>query len=241
MKAIVQEKYGNPDVLHYKEVEKPKPKENEILIKIYSSSVTAAHCAMRKGKPIFGRLVIGLTKPKFSIPGTDLAGEIVEVGKDVNKFKVGDQIIAATDAGGGCYAEYISLSEYDVIIAKPNNMNFDEAAAIIEGATTALSFLRDSAKITIGKKILINGASGSIGTAAVQLAKYFGAEVTAVCSSNNIDLVKSIGADYTIDYTKENFNNDKKKYDIIFDTVGKLTFKESKILLLKTEYFFHQF
>lgn len=224
MKAVLCEYYGGPEVLKLGNVEKPRPKHNEVLIRIYSTSVTAAHCAMRQGKPLFGRLIIGITKPKFSIPGTDLSGEIVEVGSDVTKFKVGDEVLAATDTGGGCYAEFICLAESDIIVAKPKNNDFNEAAAIIDGATTALSFLRDSAKIKKGQKILINGASGGIGTSAVQLAKYYGADVTAVCSKSNVQMVKELGADNVIDYTKDDFTKIDEKFDIVFDTVGKSTF-----------------
>ncbi len=225
MKAIVSTKYGAPEVLQFKELEKPIPKNNEVLVRIYATSVTAAHCAMRKGKPLFGRLFIGLTKPKISIPGTDFAGEIEATGNDIERFKVGDQAFGATDVGGGCYAEYICISEQDVLVNKPVNIGYDEASAVIDGATTALAFLRDYGKIKNGQKVLINGASGGIGVAAVQLAKYYGADVTGVCSTKNIDLVKSLGADRVIDYTNDDFTKGKNTYDIIFDTVGKSSFK----------------
>jgi NADPH:quinone reductase-like Zn-dependent oxidoreductase len=205
MKAIVCTQYGSPDVLQLQEVEKPVPKDNEVLVKIYATSVTAAHCAMRKGVPLYGRLFIGLTKPKVPIPGTDLAGEIEAVGKDVTRFKQGDPVFGASDLGGGCYAEYTCLPEDEVLAIKPGNMTYEAATAIIEGASTALPFLRDKGKIQRGKKVLINGASGGIGTAAVQLAKYYGAHVTGVCSTANVELVQSLGADTVIDYTQEDF------------------------------------
>ncbi len=231
MKAIVCTKYGAPEVLQLTDLQKPLPKHNEALVRIHATSVTAAHCMMRKGRPFFGRLFLGLTRPKVSIPGTDLSGEIEATGPDVKQFKPGDQIMAATDVGGGCYAEYICLSETDVLVKKPGNFSHDEACAIIDGAMTALVFLRDHGKTRPGQKILINGASGGIGVAAVQLAKYFGAEVTGVCSTNNLELVKSLGADQVIDYTRDDFTREKNVYDIIFDTVGKSSFKRCKSAL----------
>jgi NADPH:quinone reductase-like Zn-dependent oxidoreductase len=227
MKAVVQTKYGPPNVLQVQEVEKPLPKDNEILIKIHATSVTAAQCAIREG-PIFGRLVTGLTKPKNPIPGTDLAGEIEAVGRDVTRFKEGDPVFGSTDLGFGAYAEYISLPEDDVLALKPANMTYEQAAAILEGATTALAFLRDKGNIQSGHRVLINGASGGIGTAAAQLAKHFGAHVTGVCSTANADMVKSLGADEVIDYTQEDFTRNGQTYDIIFDTVGKSSFPRCK-------------
>lgn len=228
MKAVIQEKYGPPAVLKVTEVEKPVPKEDEVLIKIYATSVTQAHIAMRKGKPLFGRLIIGLTKPKNSIPGTDLAGEIESVGREVKNFQLGNKVFAATDADGGAYAEFICLKENDVILEKPENMSYEEASGIIEGATTSLAFLRDHGKVKAGQKVLVNGASGSVGSAAVQLAKYYGAKVTGVCSTKNVEMVISLGADEVIDYTKDDFTKNENSYDIIFDTVGKSSFSKSK-------------
>lgn len=228
MKAMVTTGYGPADVLQLKEVDKPIPKDDEVLVKIHATSVTAAHTAMRTGKPYFGRLFLGLTKPKTEISGTDFAGAVVETGRNVKKFKPGDHVFGSTDIEGGTYAEYVCLSEKNVILKKPDNISFEEATAIIEGASTSLPFLTGQAKLSEGQKILINGASGSIGTAAVQLAKHLGAEVTGICSSGNVDMVKSLGADKVIDYTTEDFIKNGEKYDVIFDTVGKTTYKKCK-------------
>lgn len=231
MKAIILTQYGSPEVLQLQEVTKPTPKDNEVLIKIYATTVTASGSFLRRGVPLVARLFVGLTKPKVSIPGTDFTGAIEAVGKNVTRFKVGDKIFAATDTNFGAHAEYICLPEGAAIAIKPANMNYEEAAAICEGALTALPFLRDEAKIQPGQKVLINGASGAIGTFAVQLAKYFGAEVTGVCSTKNVELVKSLGANHVIDYKNEDFTKNKAAYDIIFDTVGKASFANCKASL----------
>jgi len=231
MKAIIITKYGSPEVLQVQEVAKPIPKENEVLIKIHATTVTTSGSFMRRGVPLFARLFTGLTKPNVSIPGTDLAGEIEAVGKDVKQFKPGDAIFAATDTNFGAYAEYTCLPEDGAIALKPANMNYEEATSICEGALTALPFLRDEGNIQSGQKILVNGASGAIGTFAVQLAKHYGAEVTGVCSTTNVEMVKSLGADRVIDYKKEDFTNSSETYDIIFDTVGKSSFSQCKNVL----------
>jgi len=228
MKAIVCIKYGSPDVLQLKEVEKPTPKDSEVLIRIYAASVTAADGMIRKGTPFYGRLFIGLMRPKNPIPGTGLAGEIEAVGKDVKLYNEGDQVFGETGLGFGAHAEYVCVPEEGVLAAKPANMTYEEAAPVCDGALTSLSFLKDIGKIQSGQSVLINGASGSLGTAAVQVAKEFGAKVTGVCSTANLEMVKSLGADKVIDYTKEDFTKTGQTYDIIYDSVGKSSFSRCK-------------
>lgn len=230
MKAILCTKYGPPEVLQLKEVEKPVPKDNEVLIKIYATTATSPDGLMRSGESLLGRMILGLKKPreKYRILGLELAGEVEAVGKNVKRFREGDQVYGFTGFSPGAYAEYKCMSEAGSLAVKPSNMTYEEAASIVDGATTALFFLKDKAHIKKGEKVLINGASGSMGTAAVQLAKYFGAEVTGVCSSANVEFVKSLGADKVIDYTKEDFTKNGKTYDIIFDVVSKSSFLQCK-------------
>jgi len=232
MKAIVYESYGAPDVLQLKEVIKPTPKDNEVLIRIHATTVTSADCRLRsmnlpRGFGLISRLVFGITKPRQPVLGTELAGEIEAIGKNVSKFKVGDAVFAMTGFGMAAHAEYKCLPEDGAIALKPPLLPYDEAVALSFGGTTALNFFRRG-KLQRGEKVLINGASGSVGSAAVQLARHFGAEVTGVCSAANGNLVKSLGATHVIDYTREDFTRNGETYDLIVDTVGTAPFSRSK-------------
>ena len=220
MKAIVYTKYGPPDVLELKEVEKPTPKDNEVLIKVHAASVNYSDWSFVRGKPFLIRMYQGLLKPKNTILGADIAGRVEAVGRSVKQFQPGDEVFGdISECGFGGFAEYVSVPE-NALALKPTNMTFEEAAAVPQAATTALQGLRDKEQIQPGQKILINGASGGIGTFAVQIAKSFGAEVTGVCSTRNLDMVRSIGADHVIDYTQEDFTQNKQRYDLILDIVA---------------------
>ena len=220
MKAIVYTKYGSPDVLKFEEVQKPVPGDDEVLIKIYAAAVTAGDSIVVKGEPFVTRFATGLRKPKNTIPGKEMAGRVEAVGGNVTQFQPGDEVFGDLSvAGWGAFAEYVSVPE-KAIALKPANLTFEQAAAVPESAVVALQGLRDKGKIQPGNKVLINGASGGVGTYAVQIAKSFGAEVTAVCSARNIDMVRSIGADYVIDYTEEDFTQNGQQYDLILAANG---------------------
>jgi len=242
MKAIIWHKYGPPDVLEYGDVEKPSPKDNEVLIKIHATTVTTGDCELRRYQmhPLFWlpiRIIFGIRKPKKGRRlGQEMAGEIESVGKNVKNFKIGDQVFGSNGIRMGCYAEYIAVPAKHPMAIRPSNMSFDEAAGIAVGGINALHFIR-LAKIQRGEKVLIYGSTGTIGIFAVQLAKYFGAEVSAVCSATNSELVKSLGAIKTLDYLAEDFDKPRtygdETYDVIFDTIGKSSFSRSKRSLKK--------
>jgi NADPH:quinone reductase-like Zn-dependent oxidoreductase len=231
VKAVIYTAYGPPEVLRLTEVEAPIPKANEVLVRIEAAVVSRGDCAARRGRPVSIRLATGLARPKKPILGTNLAGEIEAVGKAVTRFKPGDQVFAATGASFGAHAAYLCLPEDGALAAKPANATYAEAAAICEGGLTALPFLRDQGKIRPGHQVLINGASGAVGSSAVQLAKGFGADVTGVCSTANVELVRSLGAGTVIDYTKADFTQTDQTYDLVFDTVGNGSFSRCKGML----------
>ncbi|KEF41618.1 MAG: Zn-dependent oxidoreductase [Cyanobium sp. CACIAM 14] len=235
MRAIVYDRYGPPEVLRLKEIEKPAPKANEVLIRTHVATVTSGDWRVRSlavpaGFGLIMRLVFGISKPRQPILGTELAGVVESVGRDVRAFTPGDRVFAFSDAGMGCYAAYKCMPDDGAVAHMPSNLSFEEAAAISFGGTTALHFLR-KARLQGGEKVLINGASGGVGTAAVQLARHFGAVVTGVCSSANVELVRSLGADRIIDYTKEDFSQNGETYDVIVDTVGNAPFSRCKASL----------
>lgn len=230
MKAVVYEQYGPPEVLQLKQVAKPTPKPNEVLIKIHATTATTGDWHLRKADPFIARFFSGLLKPKNPILGHELAGVIEAVGGDVKNYQVGDAVFASTNLNSGSYAEYMCLPEDGAMALKPANMSFEEAAAIPVGALTALHFLRE-AGIKAGQQVLIYGGSGSVGSFAVQLAKYFGATVMAVCSTANVELVKTLGSDEVVDYKKTDITQSSHQFDIVLDAVGFLPFANCKRIL----------
>jgi NADPH:quinone reductase-like Zn-dependent oxidoreductase len=228
VRAVVYDRYGPPEVQRLEEVERPVPREDEVLVKIHATTVTRTDCGIRAGKPFFVRLIFGLRRPKQRILGTELAGEIEAVGAAVSKFAIGDHVFGSTEAfKSGSHAEFVCVREIGPLAHKPAAMTFEEAAAVTDGAVLALMCL-ESVHPQSGQAILVYGASGAIGTAGVQLAKHFGADVTAVCSTKNLELVRSLGADTVIDYTQEDFTRSGRTYDVIFDAVGKQSFSRCK-------------
>lgn len=220
MKAVVYTKYGSPEVLRLEEVKKPTPEADEVLIRIHAAALTAGDVIVVKGKPVITRLFTGLTKPKNTIPGKEIAGRVEAVGEKVTQFKPGDEVYGDLSvADWGAFAEYVSVPE-NAIAKKPENLTFEQAAAVPESALVALQALRDEGQIKPGQEVLINGASGGVGSFAVQIAKSFGAEVTAVCSTRNLEMVRSLGADHVVDYTKEDFTQNGKRYDLILAANG---------------------
>jgi NADPH:quinone reductase-like Zn-dependent oxidoreductase len=232
MKASVHTKYGPPDVLLLKEVRKPVPHDNEVLIRVRATTVNRTDCGFLRGEPFFVRFVSGLPRPKATILGSELAGDVEAAGKDVTSFKEGDQVFGLTGLRFGAHAEYVCLPEEAAIAVKPATMDYEEATAVCDGAMLAIAFIRTSS-LRAGQRVLVNGASGSIGSAAVQLAKYYGAEVTAVCNTRNLELVRSLGADAVVDYTSEDFTRCGQKFDAVFDAVGKSSFRKCSKLLNK--------
>lgn len=228
MRAITYKQYGGPEVLNLEEVATPVPNEDEILIQVKATTVTSVDCTFRSGKAKAARLFTGLTKPKNLILGSEFSGIVDEVGEKVSLFKKGDRVFGGAEKS---HAEYVCVKEDAAIIEIPEGMPFEEAAAVPYGVLTALPFLRDTGSIKAGHRVLVNGASGSVGSYGVQLAKYYGAEVTGVCSTANVEMVKSLGADHVIDYKKEDFTKSEEKWDIIFDAVGKSSYSKSKNVL----------
>ncbi|GIO56850.1 NAD(P)-dependent alcohol dehydrogenase [Paenibacillus cineris] len=231
MRAMIQNSYGPPEVFVLQEIATPSPGNKEILIRVHAAKVGPSDCAFRKGDPFMIKLLYGLSRPKFAIGGTELAGEVEAVGTEVKHFKVGDRVLGMSAKNFGAYAEYKCLSEKSPLAVIPDNITYEEAVGVCDGGATALTFLRDKAKLRKGQKVLINGASGAVGIYAVQLAKYYGAEVTGVCSGGNECIVRQAGADFVIDYTREDFTKANKAYDIVFDAVGKRTFSACKRVL----------
>jgi len=233
MKAMIATGYGSPEVLQLQEVNRPQPKAGEILVRVAASAATTADTMMRTGKPYIARLFVGLSKPKQPIPGTGFAGVVEQVGDDVTSFEVGDRVFGETTFGFSANAEYLTISSNGVILHMPENLEFAEAANFCDGHLTSFNFLSEIANLKPGQKVLINGASGALGTSAIQIAKHLGANVTAVCSGRNAGLVKSLGADEVIDYQQKDFTKSSEQYDFVYDTIGKSSFKLCKSILNK--------
>jgi NADPH:quinone reductase-like Zn-dependent oxidoreductase len=239
MKAIVYHKYGSPDVLQLKEVEKPTPGDDQVLVKVHASSVNFGNLVLLKGEPFLARFAFGLTKPKYSIPGGDIAGWVEAVGANVKEFQPGDEVFGdLSGCGWGGFAEYVTVPE-SALAPKPDNMSFEEAAVVPMAGVTALQSLREKGKVVPGQKVLINGASGGVGTFAVQIAKALGAEVTAVCSKRNVEIAESLGADVIIDYSKEDFTRKEQKYDLILGVNGHLPLSAYRRVLRPDGRFIH--
>ena len=230
MKAITYKKYGPPDVLKLKEVRKPVPKDDEVLVKVHAATVNRTDCAMLRAKPFIMRFLTGVFRPKNSILGTDFSGTVESIGSAVKTFKVKDKVFGFDDNGLSSQAEYMKISAQNAIAVMPDNLTFEEAAASIEGAHYAYNFI-NKVNIKKGQDIIVNGATGAIGSAMIQILKYYGANIAAVCNTKDLELVKSLGADKVIDYKKEDFTKSDLKYDFVFDAVGKSTFNKSKRLL----------
>ncbi len=231
MQAMITTAYGSPEVFKLNQVAEPTVKPNEIRVRIKAAAVTKACTMMRTGKPYIGRLFTGLPKPKHRISGTGFAGVVDAVGAEVTRFKVGDSVFGENIASFGTYAQFVRVPEDGVVAHMPDALNYDAAAGMCDGGVTSLNFLKNLGEIKAGQKVLINGASGSLGSAAVQIAKHYGAEVVGVCGPSNVDFVKSLGADSVIDYTKVNFAETGNKYDLIYDTVGVRSFGDCKVAL----------
>jgi NADPH:quinone reductase-like Zn-dependent oxidoreductase len=230
MRAVVHDRYGPPDVLHVEDVERPVPKDDEVLIRVHATTVSRTDCALRAAEPFFSRFITGVRRPRRRVLGSDFAGEITEAGPAVREFKIGDRVFGIKPWKFGAHAEFLCMQQYAALAEMPAAATFDEAAAVCDGALLALNCLRPG-KLRRGQSILVYGASGAIGTAGVQLAKALGAQVTAVCNTRNFDLVRSLGADRLIDYTQEDFTKNGHTYDVIFDAVGKQSFAACKASL----------
>lgn len=231
MRAIVYDRYGPPEVLGLKEVPQPVPAAGAVLVRVHATVATPTDCVFRKGEPFVARLYTGLTRPKNPILGTALAGTIAAVGDAVTRFKPGDRVFGASNTTFGCYADHVCLAEDGILTRMPDGMSFEEAVAISEGFLTALPFLRDKGEVAAGTAVLVNGASGNVGVNAIQIARHFGATVTGVCSTANVDLVRALGADDVIDYTRADFTRSGRTWDVVFDAVAKSSFRACQPVL----------